>query len=101
MYQGRRVVLAADAHPDRLVASLRPLAIAEGGRFRIDALKVPHHGSSHNVSQDLLEVLSCPRYLFLTNGVHFSHPDPIAVARVIKFGGDEPELVFNYRSTES
>ncbi|MFH0344646.1 MAG: hypothetical protein ACHBNF_21545, partial [Chromatiales bacterium] len=50
------------------------------------------------VSRALLEALDCKRYLFSSNGAHFKHPDRQAIARVIKWGGAEPELTFNYRT---
>lgn len=100
-YDGRRVMLAADAHADRLIESLQPLADADGGRLRLEALKVPHHGSARNVSRELLEILACNRYLVSSNGAYFDLPDPVAMSRVIKFGGTEPSLVFNYRSPET
>ena len=76
---------------------MRRLAEADGGRVRLDALKVAHHGSAGNVSRDLLEIIDCQRYLFSTNGARYGHPDPVAVARILIHGGDEKELVFNYR----
>jgi beta-lactamase superfamily II metal-dependent hydrolase len=100
-YQGRRVLLAADAHPDRLIASVRSLAAVEGRRLVLDAFKLPHHGSQRNISRELVEAVSCPRYLISTNGSYFKHPDEVAVARVIKYGGERPELIFNYRSSET
>lgn len=100
-YQERRVLLTADSHADLLLDSLRPLAIAHGGTLRLDALKIPHHGSQHNLSTELLELVSCPRFLISTNGDYFGHPDAVAVARVIKHGGDRPELIFNYSSDET
>lgn len=102
-FDGRRALLAGDGHADRLIASLKPMARRAGGRLRIDAIKLPHHGSRHNVSRELLELVDCPRYLFSTNGSQFHHPHPEAVARVLAFGRgtSEPELVFNYRSDET
>lgn len=100
-FDGRRALLGADGHSDRLVKSVAKLARAEGGRLRLDAFKLPHHGSSHNVSRELIELVDCPRYLFSTNGSQFHHPHAEAVARVLKFGRPDPELVFNYRSEES
>jgi hypothetical protein len=46
----------------------------------------------------LLELLDCPRYLVSTDGQIFSHPDPEAIAKVIRFGGHRPTLLFNYHS---
>ncbi|MEU4727403.1 hypothetical protein [Streptomyces sp. NPDC023588] len=96
-FEGTRIVLTGDADDPRLVASLRPRAEAEDGRLRIDALKVAHHGSAKNLSNDLLRLLDCGRYLVSTNGQVHGHPDDIAIARILKNGGDTKELVFNYR----
>lgn len=100
-FEGRRALLAGDGHADRLVSSIRPMARREGGRLRLDAFKLPHHGSRHNVSRELIELVDCRRWLFSTNGSQFHHPHAEAVARVLKFGRGDPELVFNYRSDET
>jgi hypothetical protein len=62
-----------------------------------DALKVAHHGSDGNISRELLELIDCPRYLISTNGARHGHPDDVAMARILKFGGARKEIVFNYR----
>jgi hypothetical protein len=98
-YDERRLLLAADAHADVLIASLR--ALAGGGRLRVDAFKVPHHGSARNLPSELLDILECGRYLVSTNGSYFNHPEPAAIARILRFGGQAPEIVFNYRSDET
>jgi beta-lactamase superfamily II metal-dependent hydrolase len=97
-FDGVRILFTGDGDDSRIVESLRPLAEAEGGRLRLDALKVAHHGSAGNISPDLLKMIDCPRYLFSTNGDRHGHPDPVAVARILVHGGDEKELVFNYRT---
>jgi hypothetical protein len=86
---------------DRLIESVRPLATAEDGRLQLDAFKLPHHGSKYNFCSELLDLVSCHRYLVSTNGSYFDHPDAAAIARVIKYGGDHPEMIFNYRSDEA
>lgn len=96
-YDGVRILFTGDGDDRRIVASLKPLAAAEGGRVRLDALKVAHHGSAGNVSRELLELVDCPRYLISTNGARHGHPDEIAMARILKYGGATKELVFNYR----
>lgn len=98
-YGGRRILLGADAHTDVLAASVRRLA--GDGRLRLDAFKVPHHGSAHNLSEELLSAIDCKRYLVSTNGAYFDHPEPIAMARIIRFGGPEAEILFNYRTEET
>lgn len=65
----------------------------------MDVVKLPHHGSRRNVSQELVNTIDCERWLFSTNGAIFGHPDPEAVARIV-VDNPEMQLMFNYR-TES
>ncbi|WP_404373740.1 ComEC/Rec2 family competence protein [Sphingomonas sp. MMS24-J45] len=96
-YDGRRILLAGDAHPDTLVRSIAPLAKAEGGRLRVDVFKVSHHGSRGNVTRELVELLDCRRFAISTDGTRHGHPDPEAIARLLAFAPPGPrELLFNY-----
>jgi beta-lactamase superfamily II metal-dependent hydrolase len=98
-FDGHRILLAGDAYSPILLKNIKRLAVAEGSeRLRLDAFKLPHHGSKANLSKELLEKIECQRYLFSTDGTQFKHPDRETAARVIKFGGPHPELLFNYRS---
>jgi len=94
-FDGRRMLLTGDAHPSVLTAAIKRLGT---GKLAVDVCKLPHHGSKANVSRALLEALDCKKYLFSSNGAHFKHPDRQAVARVIKWGGGQSELTFNYRT---
>ncbi len=96
-FEGIRVLLAADAHLDRLSRSLRTLA-EDGEPIALDAFKISHHGSSGNISKDLLELVRCRRYLISTSGAYFKHPKAEAMARLLKFGGPCKTLYFNYDS---
>ena len=99
-WQGKRVLLAADAHPDMLVKSLRHLADADSGRYSLDLIKVSHHGSMVNTGRELLETVDCHRFLLSTNGSRHGHPDPELIARILKFGsGGAKTLYFNYEQT--
>ena len=41
--------------------------------LKVDAVKVAHHGSAGNVSDDLLAMIDSPRFLVSTNGSRFRH----------------------------
>ena len=100
-HDGRGLLLAGDAHPEVLCASLDRLAAERGvERIRIHAFKVSHHGGKHNLSSDLLDRVECGRWLFSTSGQIFGHPDAESVARIVVRKSD-CELVFNYRSEEN
>jgi beta-lactamase superfamily II metal-dependent hydrolase len=97
-YKGQRVVFAADAHVDRLVASLKHLQSGKK-KIKLDAFKVSHHGSEGNVSKELLDLIDCKNYLVSTNGSYFQHPRAASMARILKFGGKKKKLHFNYKSS--
>ena len=99
-YREHKVLLAGDAHPGLLLESLKKLDDADAP-IALDAVKLPHHGSRKNTSKELLQAIQCPKYLFSTNGSYFDHPDPVAVSRVIRYGGPNVELWFNYLSDET
>jgi beta-lactamase superfamily II metal-dependent hydrolase len=95
-FEGQRVLLSADAHPRVLASAIK----RHNGdqRLKLTACKIPHHGSKANVSRQLLDRLDCNTYIFSTNGAHFRHPDREGVARVVKWGGTVPKLIFNYQT---
>ncbi len=96
-YKDRRIVLAGDAFADDLVAGLAEVAPQKV--LEVDAFKLPHHGSKNNVTKTLVEAVSCPCWLFSTDGTQFRHPDAVAIARVICYSAQQPvTLVFNVPS---
>lgn len=97
---GKRVLFLADAHPDAVCASLKRLLQARGlERLVVDAVKVSHHGSKGNTTDELMALIESPRFLFSSNGAQFGHPDQEAVRRVIgRSTHTEPTLYFNYTS---
>ena len=98
-YEGKRCLFAADAYPDVLERAIARLLHESGSeRLRLDVLKVPHHGSKHNITASLCKKLNCRRYLISTNGKIFKHPHPEGIARIIKYGGPTSELYFNYNT---
>ena len=66
--------------------------------MKIDAFKIPHHGSEYNLSRELLELLDCAHYLVSTSGSYFKHPSPIGMARLIKFGSSGSTIHYNYKT---
>lgn len=96
-HRGASVLLSADAFPTVLVPALAALAKRRdiAGPLPIDAVKLSHHGSRANVTQDLLRTVDAEHFVFSTNNTYFKHPNAEAVARVI-VGGRKPTLWFNH-----
>jgi hypothetical protein len=94
-YEGKQILLAADAHAPALANALDRIE-SNGQRLELQAFKLSHHGSRKSTSTELLNRVACNRYLISSNGSYFGHPDTEAIARVIVHGGRNPSLLFNY-----
>lgn len=94
-------IFSGDAFSRVLAGSLRRLSEARnpgrGGPIRLDAFKLPHHGSLGNVSDDLLTAVECSRWLVSTNGAVFGHPDR-KTAELISTHAPESEFLCNYKT---
>lgn len=103
-YEGVKVLLPGDAHASTLAASLGRLAAKESEpRLRLDAVKLPHHGSMGNVSSEWLQLVDCQRWLVSTNGANFGHPDIETMQLISQQCGNDkqrkkPLFYCNYRS---
>ena len=95
-YKGVSVLLAGDAHARSLADSLKRLADQRFvSRLRFDAVKLPHHGSMSNISENWLQWVDCQRWLISTNGAVFNHPD-LQTAQLIAKRYPQPALLCNY-----
>lgn len=98
-YDGRSVLLGADAYAPVLSASIDRLLLKRDiERLPIHLFKIPHHGSAGNISVELLKKLNCSNYLISTSGARYQHPDREAIARIVRYGGPKPNIHFNYDS---
>ena len=99
--EGRRVLFAADAHPELLDTSLQ-LQYGEAC-VALDLFKVSHHASRANLTESLCGRFECSEMLISTNGAMFQHPDEEALARLVLAPGAPKRLHFNYKTaiTES
>jgi len=97
-HRGASLLLGADAVPSVMVPALQALARRrqQPGGLTLNAIKLSHHGSRGNVTNDLLAAVHAEHYVFSTNGAIYNHPDDEAVARVLVHGGRQPTLSFNY-----
>lgn len=102
-YGRRRVLFTADVPPRYLVEafarlpdSMRVKSGPDAGRVRFDAVKMSHHGSRNNTSQELCGAIASPRWLISSNGARYGHPHPEALARVILSQNRPPSFVLNY-----
>ena len=96
-YEGKKALFAGDANPSVILGSIRKLS-KKGEKLKLDFFKVPHHGSKHNLCNELIQAVDCQNYLISTNGKIHNHPDPEAIAKIVVFSTKPAYLWFNYKT---
>lgn len=95
-FEGKRMLLAADAFAPVLLSSMVRLEATQP--LKVDVFKLAHHGSRNNTNIELVKAVTCKNWIISTNGKQFEHPDPEAIARVVKYGTRDQTVCFNYRT---
>ena len=96
------VMMLGDSYPQTVVKSLKGFGYNEENKIKADYVKVSHHGSRNNISNELLDMIDCNKYIFSTNGGHgmACHPDRETIGNIVYHGNrncdDEIKLYFNY-----
>ncbi|MDO9180663.1 MAG: AVAST type 1 anti-phage system MBL fold metallo-hydrolase Avs1a [Agitococcus sp.] len=98
---GRRILFLGDAWAEDIVETLQQLQ-AKGQSLVFDAVKLSHHGSLHNTSPQLLQMIDAPIYFISTNGQGHGHPDFEVLAAIVdRPASFQRTLYFNYQTPAS
>ena len=80
---GLSLLMLGDCYPQNVEAYLRSKGYSEENPLKLDYVKVAHHGSLHNTSNSLLDVIQCNHFIISTNGEKFGHPDRACIAHIL------------------
>ena len=80
---GLSVLMLGDCYPHNVIAYLRSKGYSEDNPLMVDYVKVAHHGSKHNTSNELLDIIKCNHFIISTNGEKFKHPDRQSIAHIL------------------
>lgn len=98
-YNKKKILFLGDSHPSVIETEIKKYINGKEERLNIDLVKVAHHGSSGNISKELLKIIDCDKFLICTNGAQYSHPDPESIARIITSNpGKQKEIIMNYET---
>ena len=67
-----------------------------GENTKFNLIKLPHHGSRYNMTNDFLNVFKSDEYIISSNSEKFGHPDIDVLANLIYRNQQEKTLIFNY-----
>jgi hypothetical protein len=93
----KRILFTGDARGDDIVDGLTEAKLLTNGTVHLDVLKVPHHGSKNNVTEEFFGQVTADQYVFCSDGTD-DNPDQktlemLQAART----GAEYHLSFSYR----
>lgn len=72
---GKRMLLTGDGRGDHTLQGLEEAGLMdENGRLELDVLKMPHHGSEHNVAPIYFQKIRARHYVISADGEH-DNPD--------------------------
>ncbi|HEX7186446.1 MAG TPA: MBL fold metallo-hydrolase [Thermoanaerobaculia bacterium] len=72
---GKTLLLTGDGHHEDIINGLKHInKLKDTGGLHVDVLKVPHHGSEHNLDEAFCRRVTADHYVFCGNGEH-ENPD--------------------------
>lgn len=78
------ILMLGDSFPNNVERYLRSLGYSEENKLVVDYVKVSHHGSVHNSSGSLYDIIDCDDYLISTDSSRgYHHPDREALATIV------------------
>ncbi|VEI63148.1 DNA internalization-related competence protein ComEC/Rec2 [Serratia fonticola] len=98
-----KILMLGDAHSSVISEQLKLiLEDRKVGKLKVDIIKISHHGSKHNTSYKLLNLVKCNKFIISTDGsAPYNHPDQETISKIIistkKNGFTEVYFYFNYQ----
>src|SRR5699024_10273858 len=95
------LLLLGDSRPEVIVKSLKENGYNQSNPIEIDYVKISHHGSLNNTSQELLSLIRSNNFIISTNGGTANHKSPSreTIARIVYSSSNRDERInifFNY-----
>ena len=99
-YQNQQFLFLADANINIINSSLINLGYSKSNPLKVDFIKLSHHGSKFNINQDFLNIIQTDKYVILTNGQKYNHPDEETLKLILehhRLKDNKAYFIFNYK----
>lgn len=84
-YEGIKILWLADSHPSDIVLALNSMGYNHSNKIECDFVKVAHHGSKANNSNELYSLIKCVNYVFSADGTNkHKLPTKDSIARILR-----------------
>jgi beta-lactamase superfamily II metal-dependent hydrolase len=99
-FENYRILWLADSHPSDILQALKRLGITKTLKIDCDLVKVSHHGSSGNNSQELYSLINCNNYIFSTNGENKHNlPSKECLAQILRVSNRDISIKYFFYFT--
>ncbi len=89
----KRMLLTGDARGDKILEGLELAGLLErDGAMHVDILKVPHHGSSHNIDPIFFQRITADHYVFSGNG-DYGNPERETLEMLMDSAGNRDFMI--------
>lgn len=95
-YNNKKILWLGDSHPSDVIISLLKLGYSKQNQFECDWVKVAHHGSIGNNSNELYNLIKCNNYFFSANGENKHNlPFKECISRIVRNENRNINSVYN------
>lgn len=92
-YNETSLLFLGDANPDLVCEELERLGYSHYNQLEADLFKISHHGSKHNTTKELLELVKCSNYLISTDSSGpYYHPSRETLIILSTYGRPSAEI---------
>ena len=102
-YDNIKVFFLGDAKDSVIVKTLKDKGYSSEKKYKVDYVKLSHHGSKYNTSNEFLDIIDCNHFIFSTNGT-LQKPHIETISRILchdeRDMKEKKYLYFNYPKSQ-
>jgi beta-lactamase superfamily II metal-dependent hydrolase len=100
-HDGKKVLLPGDCTPEELFNALHNYNSINGSPLKLDLMKLPHHGSTRNITKNIATEIECTDFLISTKlNKKYLFPNKETIAKLICYRTQKNRAInvyFNYQ----
>ena len=101
--EGKKLLLPGDSTPEELCDALQYYNKINGAPLELDFMKLPHHGSTRNVTKNIFDEVTCSNFIISTKkNEKYYFPNKETIAKLIRYRERADKAInvyFNYQET--
>ncbi len=100
---GKKILLPGDSTPKVLCDALQYYNKTNGTPLELDLMKLPHHGSTRNVTKNIIDEIKCSNFIISTKkNKKYYFPNKETIAKLIRYRESSDKAInvyFNYQES--